>query len=343
MPLARGCFGPPGRANVVTQQDKFDSKTLRRFGRLNVAITLGTCPDNNLGKRIEMFHRALASVVLVAAVGGAVTRAQETARQDLFLDVEGIKVHYTVEGAGEPVVLLHGFLASIDWNWRLPGITTALAEKFRVVAIDHRGHGKSSRPQDPELYGIEMVNDVARVMNDQQIAKAHIIGYSMGGFIAMKLMEQHPDRFLSATLGGSGGIREDYPNWWKDRMIERLETADSLEEALRSVSPGNIEAGDRRLEMLKPLMRGQDNKALAAVLRSWNEFSVPYTVLENNEIPTLFVYGKEDSLRPYIEPLKGRMKNAQFEPIDGANHMTAVVNPVFRQKLIEFVEANSGN
>ena len=82
------------------------------------------------------------------------------------------------------------------------------------------GHGKSGKPRGTSQYGVEMARDVIRLLDHLQISRAHMVGYSMGGFIVMNLLAAHPDRFLTATLGGSGGVREDFP---LDDFCEKFE------------------------------------------------------------------------------------------------------------------------
>jgi len=95
-------------------------------------------------------------------------------------DSNGVSIQYTVEGQGEPVVLIHGLHASTDINWRAPGIIKALAENYQVIAMDVRGHGHSGKPEQEEAYGMEMVEDVIRLLDHLKIKKAHVVGYSMG-------------------------------------------------------------------------------------------------------------------------------------------------------------------
>ena len=123
-------------------------------------------------------------------------------------DSNGAKIAYTVRGKGEPVVLIHGWLASGWLNWDLPGISDLLAKDHRVITLDVRGHGSSDKPLKDEAYGPELVEDVVRLMDHLKIKKAHIIGYSMGGIITAKFLVKHPDRAYSGLLGGMGWLRE---------------------------------------------------------------------------------------------------------------------------------------
>src|SRR6267154_6224000 len=68
--------------------------------------------------------------------------------EDFFFDSDGVKIHYIVEGKGEPVILIHGFAASIAANWGGPGVIKALSENYQVIALDNRGHGQSEKPHD---------------------------------------------------------------------------------------------------------------------------------------------------------------------------------------------------
>src|SRR5262249_27886639 len=128
---------------------------------------------------------------------------------DGFLEAGGIRIHYEVAGTGEPVLLLHGFAADIQTQWAMPGVLGTLSRKYQVGAFDARGHGRSSKPHDVEKYGREMVEDCVRVLDHLHIAKAHVIGYSMGAMIAGKLLQTHPDRLITLTLAGAPAIRAD--------------------------------------------------------------------------------------------------------------------------------------
>src|SRR5262249_54430178 len=122
-------------------------------------------------------------------------------------NANGTKIAYFVQGKGEPVVLIHGWLSSARVNWALPGISGHLAKDYRVIALDVRGHGLSDKPAKEEAYGPELVKDVVRLLDHLKIKKAHIVGYSMGGIIAGNFIARHPDRVLSGTLGGMGWLK----------------------------------------------------------------------------------------------------------------------------------------
>src|SRR5438105_13854316 len=125
-----------------------------------------------------------------------------------FFDAKGVKIHYVVEGRGEPVVLIHGLYASAETNWRLPGVIAELAKDHQVIALDMPGHGRSDKPDKEEAYGVQIVEDVVLLLDHLKIPKAHIVGYSLGGMVTMKLLAKHPDRVISGTVCGMGWFQE---------------------------------------------------------------------------------------------------------------------------------------
>jgi len=150
-----------------------------------------------------MIRRTFLLVVFLTAAAPALVRAQPASADDKFFNANGVKIRYVEAGRGDAVVLIHGFASSLDGTWRQNGVFDALAKDFHVVALDCRGHGKSDKPHDAASYGMQMVEDVARLLDRLNLRKAHIVGYSMGGAITGKFIAMHPDRVLTAVFGGS--------------------------------------------------------------------------------------------------------------------------------------------
>ena len=121
-------------------------------------------------------------------------------------DANGIKTNYLEAGTGDPVVLIHGSGPGVTSyaNWRL--VLPALAENFRVVAPDMVGFGLSERPVTIG-YGIQTWADqVLGLMDTLELPKAHLVGNSFGGAIALRIAAQHPDRVGKLVLMGSMGV-----------------------------------------------------------------------------------------------------------------------------------------
>lgn len=148
--------------------------------------------------------------------------------QDKFFDSAGVSIRYIDRGSGEPIVLLHGFTSNIERGWIENGVLDKLARDHRVVALDLRGHGKSGKPHEPSQYGKESCQDLIRLLDHLAIQRAHMVGYSYGSVIVAKLLTTNPERFVTATIGGSGGLR----NWSEQDEREYGEMASELEQGM---------------------------------------------------------------------------------------------------------------
>src|SRR5256885_11973721 len=98
-----------------------------------------------------------------------------------FTSFDGVELHYEVEGAGPPAVLLHGFAADAKGNWVQPGVVAALVAAGRqAVTLDARGHGDSDKPHDPQAYADDaMLRDVQALFDHLDLAQVDVAGYSI--------------------------------------------------------------------------------------------------------------------------------------------------------------------
>lgn len=121
--------------------------------------------------------------------------------------------------------MLHGFTGSAEtWNT----IRARLDSRFRIIAIDLPGHGKSSAPADPARYSLDrFADDLSRILDEFDVEQASVFGYSMGGRAALRFAIVHPDRVLSLILEStSSGIHDDHAR------IERREADETLAELI---------------------------------------------------------------------------------------------------------------
>ena len=121
-------------------------------------------------------------------------------------DSDGVEIAYIDEGEGAPILLVHGFASNVVTNWIDAGwVRTLVQSGRRVIAYDNRGHGKSEKLYDPEMYGApSMAEDGRRLLDHLGIPRADVLGYSMGARIAAFLILAHQGRVRSAVLGGLG-------------------------------------------------------------------------------------------------------------------------------------------
>jgi pimeloyl-ACP methyl ester carboxylesterase len=130
------------------------------------------------------------------------------AAQSGFAPVNGIKVWYAMFGRGEPVVLLHGGLANANyWGHQV----RALQRHYQVIVMDSRGHGRSSRNQEPYGYDL-MASDVVALLDHLKIRKTAIVGWSDGAIIGLDIAMKHPERvsrlFAFAANSDPSGVAD---------------------------------------------------------------------------------------------------------------------------------------
>lgn len=242
-------------------------------------------------------------LVTLAAISAALAAGNlpaEVRGQDF--DSQGVKIHYLVAGQGEPVVLIHGLYSNAAINWQLPGTMRLLSESYRVIAPDVRGHGQSGKPDKEAAYGVELAEDVVRLLDHLHIDKAHIAGYSMGGMIAMKLAATHPDRIQSIVLGGMGWLRDGsgLANFWShvpERQQQRAETP-------------------------------------SALLRTLGKLAITEDELKSIRLPVSVLVGDRDPAKQlYVVPLHRIRPEWPVTEIDGAGHFLCIVKPQFKEEL----------
>src|SRR4051812_38474526 len=119
---------------------------------------------------------------------------------------DGVSIAYDDVGAGQPVVLVHGFSSNRDEAWKRTGWYAAFERRGqRVVALDLRGHGQSGKPHDAEAYGrARMIGDVLGLMDHLDLGRVDLVGYSMGAHLSLGLALQDQSRLNHLILGGVG-------------------------------------------------------------------------------------------------------------------------------------------
>ena len=173
---------------------------------------------------------------------------------------DGVHIAYETAGQGLPVVLVHGFAASRIQNWKDPGWYETLMEAgYRVVAMDMRGHGDSDKPHDPAAYDHAiMAEDIAAVIEAANAAPAFLMGYSMGGFISMHVLMDHPDILRKLVIGGVGG----------SYFGRAFGSRDAIADALIADDKSKISDPVQRSFREFAEQSGKDRVALAACMRA---------------------------------------------------------------------------
>jgi pimeloyl-ACP methyl ester carboxylesterase len=245
---------------------------------------------------------------------------------------DGERLAFEAQGSGPPVLMLHGFGSSRMQNWKSTGWYAGLTEAgFSIVAMDCRGHGDSGKPHAPSAYGHDrMADDAVAVMDAAGLTDPFVLGYSMGGFIALRLLATHPARVRRLALAGVG------ENYLKDSLTSPAARA-ALADALMIDDAAAIT--DPRARMFRAFadQPGKDRLALAACMRAMSPH-LPLATLAAMMRPILVVDGEMDDTAGRAEPLALALGNAKAVTIPGRDHMSAVGDRGTRRAVIDFFQ-----
>ena len=235
------------------------------------------------------------------------------------------------EGEGAPIVLVHGFASSKEVNWVQTGWFTALkADGRRVIALDNRGHGQSSKLYEPaDYHTTKMADDVRALLDHLDIERADVMGYSMGARIAAFLALEHPDRVRSAVLGGLGL-----------HLIEGVGLPESIAEALEAPSLADVTDAQGRTFRAFADQTHSDRRALAACICGSRQV-LTREQAASIATPTLVAVGTKDPIAGSPEALAAVMPNARALPIPNRDHMLAVGDKAYKAGVLEFLRENA--
>ncbi len=260
-----------------------------------------------------------------------------------YFDSKGVAIHYTDKGQGVPVILLHGFAVNADLNWRRPEIAQMILEKYRVITMDLRGHGLSGKPHVKEKYGAEVYEDVIRLMDHLKIKKAHVMGYSLGGFTALKLASKYPDRLITAMPLASGWENPDRSVFFEymDKLVAALKAG-------KSVGPiGGAFGKERKPTFIHKtwvkLMTGyfNDKKALIALMESVEALALTEDEVKAVTLPMLTIVGDKDIMLHGAKALAEKAPNHKLVVVENADHVRAIYRAETREAIMAFLKAHS--
>ena len=242
----------------------------------------------------------------------------------------GVRINYRVLGEGEPLVLIHGYSASVRTNWEAPGWLEALAPHYRLIVPDLRGHGSSEKPRRSQAYSLALLaQDVLACMDAEGVARARVFGYSMGGMVALELLLNHADRVRAAVVGGMGTRLPSRA----DRLRGRRSEADG--------QPAPPRQPRRSLAFFRMYMGQYDPLAVAAIWRGVFRGRPPVDAERLGEItvPVLCVAGTHDAFYPGAKELAARIPGARFAALSGRGHISAIADPRLKAAVLEFFAA----
>jgi pimeloyl-ACP methyl ester carboxylesterase len=230
---------------------------------------------------------------------------------------DGISIAYEVWGQGPPVLLIHGFASSVAVNWVATGwVDTLVKAGYRVIAIDNRGHGKSQKLYDANLYfAHEMGGDARRLLDHLDIERAPVIGYSMGARIAAYLALQSPDRVRCAVFGGMGM-----------NLITGLADSEAIISGLTAETLAEVTEKTARQFRIFAEHSGADRAALVRKI----------------SVPVLVVVGSEDEMAGSPEALAALLPEGEAMVVPRRDHMRATGDPQFKAATLAFLARHMG-
>ena len=252
-----------------------------------------------------------------------------------------MKLNFIHQGQGEPVLLLHGLFGSLR---NLSQIGKALAEQFSVYLLDMRNHGDS--PHHPRMGFADMAGDVIHFMDQQQIPKAHLLGHSMGGKVAMQIALSTPERVNRLVVADISPVTYTRRH---DPVIEGLTQVEEAKPTSRreadQVLAGYVAEPEVRAFLLKSLHRDSSDHYrlkfnLTDIARNYENIIIAPQG-EPFPGPTLFIKGGES---PYIqakhrEAVLQLFPNATVKVITGAGHWLHAEKPaIFNRLVLEFLQ-----
>ena len=235
-----------------------------------------------------------------------------------YVNAGGMRTYYETYGEGEPLVLLHGGLATAEsWAMQIP----ALAERYRVIVPERRGHGRTHDVAGPITYEI-MAADTAAFLEAVGTGAAHLVGWSDGAVVGMLVALRRPELVRKLVVIGQyfnfdgevPAFREMIKHWGND-------LPDELHEAYDRVSPDGPEHF--------PVVREK-------IMKMWREEpDIALTELAGVRAPTLVMQGDDDIVEvEHSAALATTLPDAQFAVVPGASHIVPLEKPDLVSRLI---------
>jgi pimeloyl-ACP methyl ester carboxylesterase len=227
----------------------------------------------------------------------------------------------------DPVLLIHGFASSVRYNWLEPGwIALLVRTGLRVIAFDNRGHGESAKLHDPAHYtSALMAEDARRLLDHLGIARADVMGYSMGARISAFLALAHPDRVRSAVFAGLAG-----------NMVRPMAGTGPIAHALEAASIDDVTNATARTFRAFADRTGSDRRALAACIRGARE---PLTreAVARIACPVLVVAGGDDVIAGAADDLAKLIPGAEALTVPRRDHMRTVGDRAYMEGVLDFL------
>lgn len=290
--------------------------------------------------------RVLTSIAVLLALSACAERKPDaasataphslaTAADETFEPVPGIRLRFRQAGAGEPVVLLHGFTASLE---AVAPIADSLLGDHRVIALDQRGHGRSTVPADTNAYGREMGEDVVRLLDHLGIARAHLVGHSMGSIVSTYVAARHPHRVASVSIIAPPFFADSATAEATLRpVVAELESGGgflAFFERFAPEMPDSIRPGGS-----EEMVAANDRSMLIGVMRTFPGLGPGLESVEAVGVPAIVVVGSIDTLRVEARALADSWTGSRYVEVEGADHVDVFWHPATLAAVREQIDS----
>ena len=240
---------------------------------------------------------------------------------------DSVDIAFLDEGKGDPIVLVHGFASTAQVNWVYPGwVATLTRAGRRVIALDNRGHGGSSKLYDPTAYhSALMAEDVRALLDHLDLGRADVMGYSMGARITAFFALAHPQRLRRAVFGGLG-----------IHLVDGVGLPESIAEALEAPSLADVHDPIGRMFRAFAEQTKSDLKALAACIRGSRQ-TLTRDQIKAIRAPMLMAVGTKDTVAGSAHELAALLPAGRALDIPGRDHMIAVGDKAFKEGVLRFL------
>ncbi len=249
---------------------------------------------------------------------------------------DGCSLHYEIHGEGRPVVLLHGICVSFAGNYGAWGWIEALGSRgFQTIGLDFRGHGGSDKPHDAAAYGTEtLAGDVLALLDHLRIARASLVGYSLGSKIALHLLHAAPGRAGPSVLVATGDGLIGHPPFDSAHILPQIAAAVS-----RAEFPADLPAHAATYWTFATKIGGDREAAAAAARASYPPCDA--AELARVAAPVLVISGERDPVLGRGPRLAQALPRGRYLEIAGADHFQLAARDAVRAAAAEFLQESS--
>ncbi len=251
------------------------------------------------------------------------------------MDSCGISLTFSDQGAGPAVILLHGVTENAS---TFDPLIKLLKARFRLIALDCRGHGDSDKPKNPIDYGTNMVEDVLNLLSHLAIDRAYVLGTSMGAEIALRFTVEHPDVVAKLAIIGSGWSGEKEANNYT-AVGQTLKQHHSFGPWIKETGGmGYFSPDSIGIATADSMLKGQDIGALSSVFLGMHEIiHLSDQDVSDISIPVLAICGELDEERPCLEKMTGKVQNLSLNVIPDRSHMDVGKDPNYFTLIDQFL------